>query len=603
MHDGDIESLVEAAAAALEPAKLTYSLMFDAVCKELFYDEEADQFIVKFVEFYNIEAFLHDSRGERHSNSVDEQSTVMIFSLSIHPERYSQLKSIRRNHSDDAVSDSSADGAFLDFHSYDEDDDEDDDEDSAAAGRRRLAGRGSVDRIGADRPKKYLLATAVHSAKDVRDIDLSTVQHVGMIGATREEAPDDVGSDGDDVFGLDGDDDDMGDRRDDSSLDNRTDHCCRYDNCHDSIEDIHRNQLTAAESVATSTDAIHLEETLSFIAPPPVAPPPLSLLLAPRRVPTDSIKDRISKRLKRGLEVVRKDPAKEIIGQMWLENSEIINRKNREAAIGLNDMHMKKYSRVSASAFVRNTETELLIVREALTVRPEYRSRSSSAKIVEMLRLGCKLSPLLINCSDFDLLSIANSAVLEDIELSDFQTTLIVNRGDPILSIYIILQGVLEVAIVDEAPTKVEQQQTDEGADKVGPPVASLEAPTQRKRYLKIGDCVGESLMEGQVSWDADVSAIHTKRSRGRREVLSMCCLPAASVLKHLGRKGWSPLYCRVGSTAPPQRDTCLPCCRLRRRGHHGSLLEVLPRVGTHQPVQPGGAAPVYVQAVRQARR
>jgi hypothetical protein len=68
VHDGGIETLVEAAAAALEPAKLTCSLMFDAVCKELFYDEEADQFIVKFVEFYNIEAFLYDSRGERYSD-------------------------------------------------------------------------------------------------------------------------------------------------------------------------------------------------------------------------------------------------------------------------------------------------------------------------------------------------------------------------------------------------------------------------------------------------------------------------------------------------------------------------------------------------------
>jgi CRP-like cAMP-binding protein len=234
---------------------------------------------------------------------------------------------------------------------------------------------------------------------------------------------------------------------------------------------------------------------------------------------------------------------------MWLENSEIISHQNREAAIGLVDMHMKKYSRVSASAFVRNTETELLIVREALTVRPEYRSRSSTAKIVEMLRLGCKLSPLLINCSDFDLLSIANSAVLEDIELSDFQSTLIVNRGDPILSIYIILQGVLEVAVVDEAPpaangvSQGEKQPFDESAVKIDPPVASLEASTLRKRYLKIGDCIGEALMEGQVSWAADVSAVHTKRSRGRREVLSLCSLPAASVLKHLGRKGRSVRY------------------------------------------------------------
>lgn len=75
---------MEAAATALEPAKLTSSLMFDAVCKELFYDEEADQFIVKFVEFYNIETFLHDSRGEQQSITtlkVDEQSAVMTISL------------------------------------------------------------------------------------------------------------------------------------------------------------------------------------------------------------------------------------------------------------------------------------------------------------------------------------------------------------------------------------------------------------------------------------------------------------------------------------------------------------------------------------------
>lgn len=524
------------------------------------------------------------------------------------------MKSIRRNHSDDAVSDGSEDDAFPDFHAYD-DEDEDGGEDSAGAGRQRQAGRTGVDRMGADRPKKYLLAKAVHSAKDASDIDLSTAQHVG-IGGTIEEAlhDDEVDSDGDDeVFGLDDDFDDMDDevRRDDSSLDNRTDHSSRYDDCHDHPP---RNQLAAVESVVISTETIHLEETLSFVAPPPIAPPPLSLLLAPRKVPTDSIKDRISKRLKRGLEMVRKDPAKEIIGQMWLENSEIITRKNREAAIGLNDMHMKKYSRVSASAFVRNTETELLIVREALTVRPEYRSRSSSAKIVEMLRLGCKLSPLLINCSDFDLLSIANSAVLEDIELSDFQTTQIVNRGDPILSIYIILQGVLEVAVVDEAPAANAkmgelQHPLDDSAVKVGPPTATTatsletEVPTQRKRYLKIGDCVGESLMEGDVSWDADVSAIHTKRSRGRREVLSLCCLPAASVLKHLGRKGWSVCHCvsvglpAIGPTVSPLRSidrllpTYCPCCRLRCGGHHGPLLEVLPRVGTHQPVQPGGAA------------
>jgi hypothetical protein len=527
--------------------------MFDAVCKELFYDEEADQFIVKFVEFYNIEAFLNDSRGERHRDSMYKQSAVMTSSLfpfhpfhpSIHPERYSQLKSIRRNHSDDAVSDSSADNAFPDYQAYDDDNGEDDGEDSAAAGRRRQAGRERVDRARADRPKKYLLAKAVHSAKDVRDIDLSTAQHVG-IGDTIEGTTDDVESD---VFGY--DDDDMGGRHDNYSHDNRMDRSSRYDDFNDSsVEDVHRIQLTAIESVVTSADAIHLD-SLSFIAPPPVAPPPdaplsLSQLLAPRKVPTDSIKDRISKRLKRGLVVVKKDNAKDIIGQMWLENSEIISRQNREAAIGLVDMHMKKYSRVSASAFVRNTETELLIVREALTVRPEYRSRSSSAKIVEMLRLGCKLSPLLINCSDFDLLSIANSAVLEDIELSDFQTTQIVNRGDPILSVYIILQGVLEVAVVDEVPAanaQGERQPLDESAVKIGTPVASLVAPTQRKRYLKIGDCIGEALMEGQVSWAADVSAVHTKRSRGRREVLSLCSLPAASVLKHLGRKGRSVRY------------------------------------------------------------
>jgi len=550
MHNGDIEPPVDAP----EPSKLTRSLMFDAVCKELFYDEEADQFIVKFVEFYNIETFLNDSRGERHRDSVYEQSAVMTSSLpfpsipSIHPERYSQLKSIRRNHSDDAVSDGSADNAFPDYHAFDDDGEYSDGEDSAAAGRRRQAGRGRVDRARADRPKKYLLAKAVHSAKDVRDIDLSTAQHVG-IGDAIEGTTDDVESD---VFGN--DDDDMGDRHDDNSLDNKMDNSSRYDDFNDSsVEDVHRNELTAIESVVTSADAIHLD-TLSFIAPPPVAPPPdaplsLSELLAPRKVPTDSIKDRISKRLKRGLVVVKKDNAKDIIGQMWLENSEIISHQNREAAIGLVDMHMKKYSRVSASAFVRNTETELLIVREALTVRPEYRSRSSTAKIVEMLRLGCKLSPLLINCSDFDLLSIANSAVLEDIELSDFQSTLIVNRGDPILSIYIILQGVLEVAVVDEASpaangvSQGEKKTLDESAVKIDPPVASLEASTLRKRYLKIGDCIGEALMEGQVSWAADVSAVHTKKSRGRREVLSLCSLPAASVLKHLGRKGRSVRY------------------------------------------------------------
>jgi len=56
-YDGDADPV------ETEPAKLNYSLMFDAVCRELFYDEEADQFIVKFVEFYNIEAFLNDSRG------------------------------------------------------------------------------------------------------------------------------------------------------------------------------------------------------------------------------------------------------------------------------------------------------------------------------------------------------------------------------------------------------------------------------------------------------------------------------------------------------------------------------------------------------------
>ncbi|RYH29173.1 hypothetical protein EON65_09465 [archaeon] len=98
----------------------------------------------------------------------------------------------------------------------------------------------------------------------------------------------------------------------------------------------------------------------------------------------------------------------------------------------------------------RRLETKVLLMKEILSVKAEYRSSYSTNMIIDVLSSDTKLGSYCSYCSPYDLRAITNSLTL--LEITDYrqlQKQLPIHANDPIDNVYIILQGKVEVFTKD----------------------------------------------------------------------------------------------------------------------------------------------------------
>ena len=129
-------------------------------------------------------------------------------------------------------------------------------------------------------------------------------------------------------------------------------------------------------------------------------------------------------------------------------NAETIRQAFEEAVLRLRDPADKVYIR---SASTSSTETELLIVRDALELKASKRVASVRQSIVQFLQAGCKLGPYLDGCSAEDLKALSDAAFLREV---DPQTVRydepFAVRGESVLNGCVIVSGTVDVTVYEE---------------------------------------------------------------------------------------------------------------------------------------------------------
>ena len=157
------------------------------------------------------------------------------------------------------------------------------------------------------------------------------------------------------------------------------------------------------------------------------------------------------------------------------------------------------------------------LVQDALAMHASYRSFVSSSLIIDMFKEGCKLSSHLIHCSEDDLLALCQACSLQELRPKEKEKDSAIEtlhlRGEAVLSVYIVMQGQLEVTTYETE---------DVGFDE---PMEEI----VEKHHLVAGDCVGECVLEGTESWEIDVAALHA-------QPISLCSIPLEAAQRYVGR-------------------------------------------------------------------
>jgi CRP-like cAMP-binding protein len=168
------------------------------------------------------------------------------------------------------------------------------------------------------------------------------------------------------------------------------------------------------------------------------------------------------------------------------------------------------------------TKVDMSGVIEALEARATHRSNASRNLIIDMLRGGCGLSPYLTQCGAQDLRDLSDLAELRVMRPAQEEAEPLHVRGEPILKIYIVLEGQLVVTEYPAAAAKsagTAQYQGKATTTLVGHP-----------RWVGPGECLGENVLQGEVAWRIDVAMPAT--------AVTLCCLPLDEVLRYIGRRG-----------------------------------------------------------------
>jgi CRP-like cAMP-binding protein len=168
------------------------------------------------------------------------------------------------------------------------------------------------------------------------------------------------------------------------------------------------------------------------------------------------------------------------------------------------------------------TKVDMSRVIEAMETRATHRSNASRTLITDMLRGGCGLSPYLTQCGAQDLRDLSDLTELRVMRPAQEEAEPLHVRGEPILKIYIVLEGQLEVTEYPAATAKsagTAQYQGKATTTLVGHP-----------RWVGPGECLGENVLQGEVAWRIDVAM--------PASAVTLCCLPLDEVLRYIGRRG-----------------------------------------------------------------
>eukprot|EP01031_Cornospumella_fuschlensis_P028706 gene28706-34654_t len=166
---------------------------------------------------------------------------------------------------------------------------------------------------------------------------------------------------------------------------------------------------------------------------------------------------------KRSVTIVNKeDELKKKLDVIFKENQQRIDAMYKEAqdlmAVSsqnntMNDLGKADYNNngpLSINLEVvfneKKLETKVMLIKEILTVKAEYRSSYSTNMIIDLLTSDTKLGSFCSYCSPYDLKALANSLTL--LEVTDYrqlEKQLPIHENDPIDNVYIVLQGRIEV--------------------------------------------------------------------------------------------------------------------------------------------------------------
>lgn len=213
--------------------------------------------------------------------------------------------------------------------------------------------------------------------------------------------------------------------------------------------------------------------------------------------------------------------AKAKIEEIFNQNKELVKKAVAQETLKLLDPAMKFASKRAPMG-----HANFVVVREALAIKANIRSKASRELITDMFKTGCALSPYMTQCSEADLRALSEAAELRDVHPSYLNSEPMHVRGEVALFIYIIMHGSLKIAVYGDDPS---------GQSAWPPELARTEnnrvAPPKEFRLLGPGDCLGEFVLNGVSSWTVDVNAPTTSP-------VSMCCIPLDVALRYIGRKG-----------------------------------------------------------------
>lgn len=151
-------------------------------------------------------------------------------------------------------------------------------------------------------------------------------------------------------------------------------------------------------------------------------------------------------------------------------------------------------------------DTKLLVVREALSIKPALRSAISSRSIAEYLQYNTELGKHMTQCSPIDVKQIVDNTSL--LEVQDDLESLGIRTKDPIARIFVVLDGTL-IAHAEGAVEPIV----------FGP-----------------GAVVGEAILLGGYVWEFSVKRATDHVIDGQPAVI-LCQFPVDVVLQYIGRK------------------------------------------------------------------
>ena len=239
-------------------------------------------------------------------------------------------------------------------------------------------------------------------------------------------------------------------------------------------------------------------------------------------------------------------------------------------------------------------KSSYFLMEEILQIKPQHRSKVSRDAVVRFLQSGCALSAYLSQASYADLLALSDLAELRElapidatrtINTSTANTTSSLNpghkekitqettagtqhnsrgtssgssgealhiRGEPILAVYVILRGSLQVTeysvpstdktsiIANNTTNNTINNNSNNNSNNIytattttttTTTTATTTSTATTTRTLQPGECLGESILHSQHSWAVDVHSLPSEKA-------ILCCLPIDAVLRYIGRRG-----------------------------------------------------------------